>query len=540
MSSLWILSFSMLLIAVSYFTYANYIRSKLITNIHRPTPARTREDGIDYVVTNRYVLFGHHFASIAGAGPIVGPIIAIKYGWLPCVLWIIMGSIFIGGVHDFASIVISAKNDGKSIGTIIEKDLGKKGKFFFLVFSWFTLLLVIAVFANLVAQTFVGRDGGPVATASLMFMAVAVIFGLANRLNLVNLWVSTLCGVILIFICMWIGVKYPIPVDVFGGSTETVWKLLLLFYVAIASIIPVWVLLQPRDFLNSFLLFALISLALAGLVFYNPEMKVRAFNGFILDNEPLFPILFITIACGAVSGFHSLVASGTTSKQIDSFKDAKFIGYGGMLLEAVLAVIALIAAGYMTGRPGGNGSAVEIFANGVGNFLTKIGIPEETGIVFASLAVASFLLTTLDTATRLARYAFQEFFEKTGSSEQPVLANNRYIATLVTVSVSALLIFSGGVNEMWPIFGSSNQLLACLALLAVALWMSRLSRAKWFLLWPFVFMLVVTLSSLIILLVNHFKTGNYLLSAISLFLFIVAVLLVINSCKIMVRQRRNL
>ncbi|MBN2190612.1 MAG: carbon starvation protein A [Candidatus Aureabacteria bacterium] len=537
MSSLWILFSSLLLIAASYFTYANYIRSKLITNIHRLTPARTKEDGIDYVVTNRYVLFGHHFASIAGAGPIVGPIIAIKYGWLPCILWIILGSIFIGGVHDFASIVISAKNEGKSIGTIIEKDLGKKGKFFFLVFSWFTLLLVIAVFANLVAQTFVGRDGGPVATASLMFMAVAVIFGLVNRLKLASLWVSTVGGVILIFACMWIGVKYPIPVDVFGSGTETVWKFFLLAYVAIASIIPVWILLQPRDFLNSFLLFALISLALVGLVFYNPEMKIRAFNGFVLDREPLFPILFITIACGAVSGFHSLVASGTTSKQIESFKDAKFIGYGGMLLEAVLAVIALIAAGYMTGSSGG--SAVEIFANGVGNFLTKVGIPEETGIVFASLAVASFLLTTLDTATRLARYAFQEFFEKTGSSEQPVLAKNRYIATLITIIVSAVLIFSGGVNEMWPIFGSANQLLACLALLAVTLWMSRLSRAKWFLIWPFIFMLVVTLSSLVILLVNHFKTGNYILSVISMFLFIVAVLLVINSCRIMLKQRKT-
>ncbi|MDD5644554.1 MAG: carbon starvation CstA family protein, partial [bacterium] len=282
MNALWLLFSSLLLIAVSYFTYANYIRSKLITNIHRQPPSKTREDGIDYVVTDRYVLFGHHFASIAGAGPIVGPVIAIKYGWLPCIIWIIMGSIFIGGVHDFASVVVSAKNDGKSIGTIIEKDLGKKGKFFFLVFSWFTLLLVIAVFANLVARTFVGRDGGSVATSSVLFMVAAVIFGFANRLKLAGLPVLTLCGIVLICACIWIGIKYPLPPDIFGAGTETIWKLLLLFYISVASIIPVWVLLQPRDFLNSFLLFALVILALAGIVFYNHEINVRAFHGFIV------------------------------------------------------------------------------------------------------------------------------------------------------------------------------------------------------------------------------------------------------------------
>ncbi|MDD5645505.1 MAG: carbon starvation CstA 5TM domain-containing protein, partial [bacterium] len=261
------------------------------------------------------------------------------------------------------------------------------------------------------------------------------------------------------------------------------------------------------------------------------------FHGFIVGKEPLFPILFITIACGAVSGFHSLVASGTTSKQIASFKDAKFIGYGGMLFEAVIAVIALIAAGYMAGRAGGSGSAVEIFANGIGVFLSKFGISEETGVIFASLAVASFLLTTLDTAARLARYAFQEFFEKSVKNNgQPVLAKNRYIATLITVSVSAVLIFGGGVEEMWPIFGSSNQLLACLALLAVTLWMSKMSRPKWFLIGPFIFMLIVTLSSLAILAANNFRMGNYLLAAISAFLLAVAVLLVANSGKIMLKK----
>jgi len=553
MSAIWLLLLSGAFFASGYVLYGGFLARKLGVDGRRETPAHTMRDGVDYVPAKPAVVLGHHFASIAGAAPIIGPVTAAVFGWLPVYIWIVLGGIFLGAAHDFMSLVASVRHEGKSIGEVVEEQIGPTGKVLFLIFSWSALILVIAVFADVVASTFVKVPA--VATSSLGFIVLALLFGVAvNRLK-VPLWAATVVGVLLLFGLLVLGQVAPLDLtaSVAGSDADAarlakrIWLWVLFGYVFVASVTPVWVLLQPRDYLNSYLLYALMALGLVGVVVANPDVQFEATTSW---NHPklgyIFPALFVTVACGAISGFHSLVASGTTSKQLDRETHAQPVGYGAMLVESLLAVLALVAVITMTQArygeffaPGGGGP-VAAFSSGLGDFISRLGIPLEAAIAFVALAVSAFALTSLDTGTRLARFAFQEFFERRDGSRNPLLGN-RFFATGVSVVPAMLLAFLevehpvtgdsvSAWRMIWPIFGSANQLLASLALLAISVWLARRARANWFALIPMVFMFAVTMTSLVSLAKTNIGGGaNLLLGCVSLALFTVAYLLAIQA-----------
>lgn len=527
MNSLLLMLGSIIIFIVAYATYGAWLAKQWGIDPTRKTPAHTKRDGVDYVPASPAVLLGHHFSSIAGAGPINGPIQAAVFGWVPVLLWIVIGSIFFGGVHDFGSLFMSIRHEGKSIGEVINDTMGKRAKKLFLIFAWLTLVLVVGAFANIVASTF--ESTPEAATSSVLFMFLAVGFGWAVYRKGYSLKVGTIIGVILLFLSIWLGTLFPLHLSV------NTWLIILAVYIFIASTAPVWILLQPRDYLNSFLLYAMMAGALLGIIIYRPTIQLEAVTSFNLGKgQYLFPMLFVTIACGAVSGFHSLVSSGTTSKQIDNEKDAKAIGYGGMLIEGVLAVIALITAAYISGGELSRlmeGGPTNVFATGIGNFMTSFGIPFETGRTFVALAVSAFALTTLDTATRLARFLFQEFFEDMGSSTESPLTN-MYVSTLITVVFGAGLAV-GGYAIIWPIFGSANQLLSALALMAIALWLKKSGKNFSYIALPMVFMLVVTLTALVLLTQSNLASGNYVLVVLPILLFILAIVLAVEGYRIL-------
>ncbi len=525
----------------AYCTYGCFLSRQFKINNNNVPPSRSEYDGIDYVPAKSPVLLGHHFASIAGAGPIVGPIIAAAFGWVPVILWIILGAIFIGGVHDFSSIVTSIRNKGKAIATVSEKYIGISGKRLFLLFSWAALVLVIAVFTNIVADTFVKSPSS--ATSSIIFLLLAILFGLAVYRLKMPLWLATLIGVALLFGGVVCGNYFPL-----SGSREF-WQVMLIIYIFVASVTPVWILLQPRDYLNSYLLYTLMLGGLLGIFFYKPQINLNAFTTFSVPTlGTLFPILFVTIACGAISGFHSLVASGTTSKQLEKESDARLIGYGGMLIEGVLAALALIAVASLSRAEFKdlyqNKQFVLAFATGLSNFINTIPflhISLDTARNFATLAVSAFALTSLDTATRIARYNFQELFEKRDlpKEKQPLISTNRYLATFITVACGAALTFSGKSDAIWPIFGSANQLLAALALLTVTIWLASEKTNFALSLIPAIFMLIITLLALAILSYNNLIGHNYLLGIIAISLLLLALWLTILAFKIIRQLQRS-
>jgi carbon starvation protein len=526
MNAVPIVLLSLVLFFTAFLTYGRFIARKLGVDPTRKTPAHTQRDGVDYVPARAPVLLGHHFASIAGAAPIIGPVFAAAFGWLPVLLWIVFGGIFIGAVHDFSSLIASVRHQGLSIGEVIEEQIGKRGKILFLLFAWSALVLVIAVFTIIVAQTFVKVPSA--ATSSLLFIVLAVVFGFGVYNRGVSLLPASAIGVVLLFGCLLIGLALPLKL-----SYDT-WVIILLAYVFVAAVTPVWILLQPRDYLNSFLLYAILLMAVVGILISAPTLKAAPFFSFHVESLGyLFPVLFVTVACGAVSGFHSLVASGTTAKQLDKESDARLIGYGGMLIESLLAVIALMTAAVLVRsdyldqlRSAG---PVAIFSSGVGGFLSTLGIPVKTGTSFAALGVSAFALTSLDTCTRLARFAFQEFFQtKETRSVKSFLNRNRFTATAFTILAAAILLFSGEGMAIWPIFGSANQLLAALAFLAVTVWMVRRGRSARFALYPMIFMFAVTVSALWQLVVKNFQKGDYILTFAGSILLILAVFLVIE------------
>ncbi len=526
MSSVLILFGSAIIFIIAYATYGAWLAKTWGVDNTRKTPAHTEEDGVDYVPTNSAVLLGHHFSSIAGAGPINGPIQAAIFGWVPVLLWIVIGSIFFGGVHDYGSLLVSIRNKGKSIGEVIGDTMGRRGKQLFSIFAWLTLLLVVAAFSNIVANTFASNPGA--ATSSLLFVILAIGFGFAVYRKGVSLKVGTVFGVILMFICVWVGPMFPIALSV------NTWVAILAVYIFVASTAPVWILLQPRDYLNSFLLYAMMAGALLGILIYRPEVKLAAVTSFNVNGQWLFPMLFVTVACGAISGFHSLVGSGTTSKQIDQENDAKAIGYGGMLIEGLLAVVALLTAAYLTQGELGEllkGGPVNVFSSGVGTFMSKFGIPFETGKNFVALAVSAFALTSLDTATRLGRFVFQEYFEDPEKETQSPLTN-MYVSTTITVVLGSYLAM-GGFAKIWPIFGSANQLLAAIALMAIALWLKKSKKNYSMLTIPMVFMLGVTLLALVFLIKSNFTAGNYILVVFPVLLFVLAIVLAVEGYKIL-------
>jgi len=531
MNAALLLLLSLIALLTGYIFYGRFLSRRLGIDPERPTPAHTREDGIDYVPARAPVLFGHHFASIAGAAPIIGPVTAAVFGWVPVVLWVLIGSIFLGGAHDMSSLVASIRHRGNSIGEIIEENIGITGKTFFLIFALATLILVIAVFAAIVARTF--TENPAAASSSILFILLAVAFGQVLRRMKLPLGASTVVGVVLLFLCVWLGLEFPLQ------AQSTLWLWLLMGYIFVASITPVWALLQPRDYLNSFLLFALLLGAVVGIVIQQPIIRLPAFTGFSNDQLGfIFPVLFVTVACGAISGFHSLVASGTTAKQLNTERDARIVGYGGMLTEGLLAIIALTTAAVLTsGDYAARFAAgpITVFSEGIGGFASSLGIDPVVGTSFAALAVSAFALTTLDTGTRLSRYAFSELFTHTTAGAEghtpPAWTQNRWIVTALIVAASAALALSGQWQVIWPIFGSANQLLAALALLAVSAWLARKGQRALFARIPMYFMFAVTLSALITFAYSNLMAGKLFIGFLSVLLFTLAVVLAILAFK---------
>ncbi len=534
-----LLIISGLFLLVAYFTYGRFVSKKLKLNNKQQTPSHTYEDGVDYIPSNKFVVLGHHFASIAGAGPIIGPIIAVTFGWIPAVIWILIGGVFFGAVHDTTSMVASIRHKGKSIGTIIQSYIGQGGKRLFLLFSFATLILIIAVFADIIAKTFVKNP--EVASASGLFILLAVVFGRANQFfsGRKNAFlILSILGVVLMYLFVFLGTEIPV------NFAYAVWVGVLLAYSFVASVTPMTFLLQPRDYLSSFLLYGLMLLAIVGIVVANPEIKMD--NEIQFHSESigyLFPVLFVTVACGAISGFHSLVASGTTSKQIDKESDVKVVGFGGMLIESFLAIIS-VGAVIVLERADYTGllltdGPVNMFADGLGFIISSLGISEKLAITFVALTISAFALTTLDTCTRLARFTFQEYFEDIKQEKVRRVSQNRFVATLIVVILSALMLLSGEFSVLWPIFGSANQLLAALALLAVSIWLYKIKENATFVLIPMFFMFTITLSSLFLFAWENYNKGIYVLSIIAGVLFLLSIVLIRLAYKSLKAEKRK-
>jgi len=481
---------------VAYLTYGRYLAKTWGIDPKRRTPAHELEDGVDYCPAKTPVLMGHHFSSIAGAGPINGPIQAAFFGWLPCFLWIVIGGIFFGAVQDFGSIFVSIRHEGKSLGEVIEENIGRKSRVLFTVFAWLVLLLVIAAFADIVANSFTGSDAnGSVATASLLFIPLAIAFGFFVYRKNAPMVVASVIGVILLAACVAIGLAFPIVLS------KNFWLAFVFIYIMIASVTPVWILLQPRDYLSSFLLYFMMIAAVIGIFAAHPTVEIPAFIGFHVGNSYLFPTLFITIACGAISGFHSLIGSGTTSKQLDNEKDALMVGYGSMLIECVLAVISLIAVATLTTdgqfAAAGFASPTVVFAQAISGFFATIGMPEtavSATYTIISLAVSCFCLTSLDTGTRLGRFMFQELFAGTEVGKKMKL-DNMYVATIIT-AICGFALCLAGYAKVWPLFGACNQLVAVPAFLAVGTYLKKHNKNNKMLYIPIIFMATATLVSL--------------------------------------------
>lgn len=528
-----------IVLAFAYRVYGRIVARKLDISDSNPTPAHTQRDNVDYMPGKMPVVLGHHFASIAGAGPIVGPIIAVAFGWIPALIWILVGGIFFGAVHDITSMMASIRHKGKSIGEVIERYIGISGKNLFMTFAFATLILIIAVFIDIVAKTFVNVPSA--ASASLMFMALALVFGWFMTKTNIPFWLLSVVGVLCMYGLVYVGTLWPVHLDYFT------WILILLVYCFFAAIAPLWVLLQPRDYLNSFLLYGMMLFGVIGIFIANPSVEMSTEVFMKVDNLGyIFPVLFVTIACGAISGFHSLVASGTTSKQLDKETDAKKVGFGGMLIESLLAVISVGTVIVLTREEYQVSLAamgpVTLYSNGLGGFISSIGIPVELAVSFVALTVSAFAVTTLDTCTRLGRFVFQEYFSRGATQISEALGSNRYLATAVVALLSVSLLLTGQFQELWPIFGSANQLLAAIALLAVTVWLYKTGKNALFTLIPMIFMFVVTLASLVIFAWNNFSNQGYVLGIVASLLCVLSVSLILlarNSLKIALAPDNN-
>ena len=495
----------------AYLLYGRYLQNKWGIDPNAKTPAYELQDGVDYVPADTNVVFGHQFASIAGAGPINGPIQAAVFGWLPVLLWLLVGGVFFGAVQDFASMYASVKNKGRTIGYIIEEYIGKLGKKLFLLFCWLFCILVVAAFADVVAGTFNGftvpevagqavekiSANGAVAMTSILFIFEAVALGMILKYAKLNKWVNTVIAIAMLVVAVVIGLNFPVYL------TRETWHLFIFAYIFIASVVPVWALLQPRDYLNSYLLIFMIVGAVVGIFVSNPSCNLQAFTSFNVDGQYMFPILFVTIACGAVSGFHSLVSSGTASKQIKNEKNMLPVSFGAMLMESMLGVIALIAvASFAKGEAAAQGLTTQpqIFAGAIANFLSAVGLPHNLVFTLINLAVSAFALTSLDSVARIGRLSFQEFFLDEGVTDDNMtpfqkVVTNKYFATVITL-VLAFLLAKVGYAEIWPLFGSANQLLSVLALVACAVFLKKTKRQGWMLWVPMFFMMAVTFTAL--------------------------------------------
>lgn len=556
-----------LLFALAYRFYGRFLEKEMDVNDGRPTPAHTLQDNVDYVPTSSLILFGHHFSTIAGAGPIVGPVIAaLAFGWGPAVLWIIFGSILIGGLHDFASMVASIRNKGRSIGQICKSFLSPAAYTMFLVFILFTLIYVIIVFLDITASTFVPasaalqteeaiRQGGTVASASVFYILLAVLFGLSIYRLKLPVWKGSLIFVPLVFVGLWLGSLFPCTADrvpAVLGSAKNFWALMLMIYCLFAAMLPVWVLLQPRDYLASYLLYACLFGGAIGLLIYgitgHAASSYPVFIGFTSAKLGfIFPALFVTIACGAVSGFHSVVASGTSAKQLAKESDALRIGYGSMLVEGMLALLAVATVMIISGSVPAGQTPVVTFGNGLGTFVETFGIPAEFAKTFAMLAVSTFLLTTLDSCTRLARFLIEEIF---GLGNRLVSRLSSTVAVLVLPALVAFQQFPGPDGKpvpawqaIWPVFGACNQLLAALALLVIFTWLRRSGKRAFYVAVPMIFMFVTTFTALVQLIGDNLLVEGrpldirHIIGGVSLMLLILAVIILLDTVRAVLKGR---
>lgn len=552
MSAIVLILSAIVIFVVAYMTYGKFLAKTWGINPAEKTPAHTMEDGVDYCPAKTPVLMGHHFSSIAGAGPINGPIQAAFFGWVPCFLWIVIGGIFFGAVQDFGSIFVSIRHQGKSLGEVIEDTIGHKCRVLFTVFAWLVLLLVIAAFGDIVANSFYGSEAnGSVATASLLFIPLAIAFGFFVYRKNAPMLLASVVGVILLAACVVIGLIFPIT-----GIPKMVWLFIIFVYIIIASVTPVWILLQPRDYLSSFLLYFMMIAAIVGIIGANPTIQTPAFTGFAVNGNYLFPTLFITIACGAISGFHSLIGSGTTSKQLDNEKDALAIGYGSMLVECLLAVISLVAISALSAD--GTQAFVQnamglekisptvIFGQAISQFFATMGFGETAvtaTYTIICLAVSCFCLTSLDTATRLGRFMFQELFATKKNGEKNILSN-MYVATIIT-AVCAFVLCLAGYAKVWPLFGACNQLVAVPAFLAIGTYLKKIGKKNQMLYIPIVFMSIATLTSLFFTFKNNLMAiigggldattmfTNVLQCVIIVPIVVLAVILIIDGGKVL-------
>lgn len=542
MNSLVIVLIGIVALGAGYLTYGRWLAKKWGIDANAKTPAYTHEDGEDYVPSSKFTVFSHQFSSIAGAGPVTGPILASVFGWVPVLLWLILGGLFFGAVQDFGALYASVKNEGKSMGMIIEKYIGRGGRKLFMLFCWLFTLLVIAAFTDMVAGTFVAKGvegmtaetsyaNAAAASISMLFIVVAIIFGLIQKhVKNMNEIVRAIIAIVLLVVMFAIGMHMPIV------ATKNAWIYIIMAYLFMASVMPMWLLMQPRDYMTTFMLLGMIVGAVVGVVVAHPDMQLNAYNGFNVNGSYLFPTLFVTIACGAVSGFHSLVSSGTSSKTISNEKHMQMVGYGAMVVESLLGILSLVVVGAVAvngTKP--EGTPFAIFSSGVAGFLEKLGLPVQLATVFMTMCVSALALTSLDSVARIGRMSFQELFygDTTDTSKMPAwqkVLTNKYFATVVTLFCGYLLTL-GGYNNVWPLFGSANQLLAALVLIALSVFLKTTGRTGWTLYIPMFIMLAVTFTALVqktIALVTNIVNGQATLLVDGLQLIVAILLMVLG------------
>lgn len=573
MNTLVIVLIAAVVLVAAYLLYGRWLAKKWGIDPKAQTPAVKYNDGKDYVPTNGWTVFSHQFSSIAGAGPVTGAIQAAAFGWLPVLLWVLLGGVFFGAVTDFGALYASVKNDGKSMGVLIEKYIGKTGRKLFLLFCWLFTLLVIAAFADMVAGTFnaytvkagvsvladAANTNGCAGTISIMFMVFAVIFGLIQKKFNLSGWKEAVVGLLCVVASFAIGMHFPLILS------KDAWSYITFVYIFFAAVLPMWLLKQPRDYMTTFMFIGMIAGAVIGLLVAHPTMNLPVFTGFTNEKlGTLFPILFVTVACGAVSGFHSLVSSGTSSKTIENEKDMTKVGYGAMVLESLLAVLALCVAGAAASQDGtpASGTPFQIFSRGVAGFFEMFGIPVHFATVFMTMCVSALALTSLDAVARIGRMSFQELFAvddmKNAKPWRKVLCNP-YFSTIITLLFGFVLTKIGYAN-IWPLFGSANQLLSALVLITLCVFMKVTGRSNKMLFPPMIIMLCVTFTALVQRLIAMVKAistaaavtipagettwgkvflNNGLQLVIAVLLIVLGLTIVINSMKSYVKSKKN-
>lgn len=548
MNGLLLLGLSALILVVAYLFYGRYLVKTWGIDPKATTPAVAKEDGTDFVPTNKWSVFAHQFSSIAGAGPVTGPVMAMMFGWLPAFLWVIVGGVFFGAVQDFGALYASVKTEGKSMGQIIEKYIGRKGKKLFFLFCWIFTLIVIAAFADMVAGTFNGisADGAKLApnasaaSISILYVFVAMAFGLFLKKVKLEGLPKVILGIALIIAMLALGIMFPVY------ATKTTWIYVVFVYIFFASVTPMWLLKTPRDYLTTFLFIGMIVAAVIGVFVSNPTITTPAFAGFkSASGSYIFPTLFVTIACGAVSGFHSLVSSETSSKLVENEKDMLQVGYGSMLLESLLAILVIVIVGALPNLKASGvldstlanmaladtATPFTKFSAGVTSLVAQLGLPQSWGLCIMTMFVSALALTSLDAVARISRMSFQEFFEVEEGQEPSGLVKvltNKYVSTIISLVCGYLLSLGGYVN-IWPLFGSANQLLAAMVLISLAVFLKVTGRKGFMLYIPMVLMFIVTMTALVQaiygIVMKLFVTGGFVLMVDGLQL-VVAILLV--------------